>query len=348
MFACAPALLAASSAALASITIVNPGAESGTTGWTNVTGTLVSDTCLDPTEYPPHSGSYAFRLGDTATYEGYQDVTLPAALHSLIDAGSLLLRLTWWESYLNDSAADTGRIGVTFRDTGGATISTFPGSNAVGVTTGWRAQHTFVLFPANTRSIRLHMYGLRGLGIELNYYIDDIVAAAKVQTYSADLTITNPGAESGVTGWTNVTGTLVSGVFNGAGEPGPHSGLNCFRLGASSTYEGYQDVSVSSRATAIDSGNAAVALTWWQAGWASDSDSGAMAIAFLNGSNVEIGRQTAVQIDNDTWLQRNISAKIPAGTKTLRLIMLGTRVSAGTNLNAYIDDVSAKIIEYTP
>lgn len=89
------------------LALVNPGAESGTTGWIDQLGSLaVSSTS-------PHGGSNKFTGGDNAETKAYQEIAIPADEYAAVDAGDRQALLTWWQdSSLSD--ADTAGMGLEF------------------------------------------------------------------------------------------------------------------------------------------------------------------------------------------------------------------------------------------
>jgi hypothetical protein len=159
------------------------------------------------------------------------------------------------------------------------------------------------------------------------------------------LTITNPGADVDVSGWTNDTGTLGRRTV----LPTPHSGAGAFSGGTSAVVIAHQDVDVSAYATEIDSGLTKVRLTWWQAGDVSGTDTGEMAIDFYDGSPGSIigSRHAAglLEYDSNTWTQRTLSLEVPVGTRTIRLVQHMVR-GTGTNNDAYIDDIEANLLTF--
>jgi hypothetical protein len=161
---------------------------------------------------------------------------------------------------------------------------------------------------------------------------------ATVGTALTPLTVVNPGAELGVTGWTNETGTLSTGTSNGA-----VSGASYFDGGTSALVVAYQNLDVSSYAVAIDAGNASFYLSFWVSGFASDADTAGMDISWLNAANVVTATVSGVQTNGaTTWAQIETTNAIPVGTRTVRIKMRMIR-NDGTNNDGYIDDVSCGI-----
>jgi hypothetical protein len=81
--------------------------------------------------------------------------------------------------------------------------------------------------------------------------------------YSAEL-LTNPGAESGTSGWT-ASGDFTTGEKPTSGTTGPHSSSNCFFWDPSSASDdwAYQEVDLSPWLYAIEQGNAQIKARGW-------------------------------------------------------------------------------------
>jgi hypothetical protein len=153
-----------------SLTVTNPGAETGdTTGWTNVTGTLVAQPAAGG--YGPHSGTYFFKSGASAATECYQDVAVPVDAEADVDAALISAVFTAWQSGYTD--ADKGRMRISFRDAGGATLASWDGPDVDGTAT-WLEQIITAPVPPLTRTIRLTLIGTRAAGTSLDAYWDDI------------------------------------------------------------------------------------------------------------------------------------------------------------------------------
>jgi hypothetical protein len=163
-------------------------------------------------------------------------------------------------------------------------------------------------------------------------------------SYPYQLILTNPGGELGDTnGWTNVTGTLAA-ITTGGGV-NPHTGSYFFRAGASAATECYQDVAVPVDAQAdVDGGLISAEFSAWQAGY-TDADTGRLRVAFRNAGGSTLATYDGTDYDGgSSWEQRLLTVPVPAGTRTIRLTLIGTR-SAGTNLDAYWDDIALRLLQ---
>jgi len=168
-----------------------------------------------------------------------------------------------------------------------------------------------------------------------------------VQEYP--LIIVNPGAEDGVTGWTNEVGVL--GVDTST--PDPHSGLGFFygvnnaHTTASQRVElaAVSDVDVER----LDDGDCWIIVQWFAASFTGQDDTGAMWVRFRDASEVQIGgdhQGPALRpLPNVTWIPRSFAVLIPAGTRYVDLVMDMVRVDGSDN-DGYTDDISAAI--YVP
>jgi hypothetical protein len=148
------------------------------------------------------------------------------------------------------------------------------------------------------------------------------------------LTITNPGAESGVTGWTNEVGTLATRTAS----PSPHGGSAYFTFAAAADGTARQDIAIPlANQAAVDAGTLDARLTWYQNAFGADQ--GEMIVAFYDGSAVQIGSDTAAGLTApSSWTLRTIQVAIPTLTRTIRIKMRAHRL-AGTNIDGYFDDI---------
>lgn len=158
-----------------------------------------------------------------------------------------------------------------------------------------------------------------------------------VNTYI--ITITNPDAESGITGWTG-NGNLTVRSTN----PSPRTGSgNYFMLGNSAFNWARQDIDITldTANNDIDSNAAIANLSWYQAGFTSDNDAGAIQLRFLNDTGTVFLANTSVpRVQYDfTWTYRDWNISIPYGTRKIRIEMESARAS-GTNNDSYFDDIS--------
>lgn len=163
------------------------------------------------------------------------------------------------------------------------------------------------------------------------------------------LSITNPGAESGVTGWTNEVGGLATRAAN----PAPHSGSAYFSGGSNVQTIARQrfDLLAATGLTGaqLDAEIAAGAwarVNWWQAGFGgADTDMCAMGVRFLDASSAQISltyNGIFQIVPNLVWIYRGMPLAIPAGARYLDLVYRSDR-SSGTNNDGYIDDIECAV-----
>jgi hypothetical protein len=110
------------------LTIVNPGAELGTVGWTNETGALAVGTSNGAV-----SGTYYFNGGTSPLTVAYQDVDV-SAYAVAIDAGTASFYLSYWASGFA-SDGDTIEMRVAWLNAANAVTATINGTVTNGATT---------------------------------------------------------------------------------------------------------------------------------------------------------------------------------------------------------------------
>lgn len=152
------------------LTVTNPGAETGTTGWTNEVGTLTTDTT--PT---PQGGSNLFKGTDTDTQtKAYQDIAIPGGEEVDVDAGRRAVRVSWYQQSTG-AGDDQGQLTVRFFD--GAPGSQIGAEQSPGLADGgigsWTLFSNTYDIPALTRTLRIAM-DVEGNGVAADAFIDDI------------------------------------------------------------------------------------------------------------------------------------------------------------------------------
>lgn len=160
------------------------------------------------------------------------------------------------------------------------------------------------------------------------------------------LPVVNPGAEDGVTGWT------VSGISSAATKDGmnPFRGASMFVSDAVADASGYQDVSVSEFAAAIDGGGCRAVALCALAQSFTIPEEGALWLEFRDGGGALIdARLTDIHSfdsDGGQWEGATLEARVPVNTRTLRLGMRSRRLD-GTNNNVAFDAFSLGLITPT-
>lgn len=165
------------------LTITNPGAESGTTGWTNEIGTLDAA----DVQVTARTGS-AYFAGGNAQLEtkAYQDISVPGAQEGEVDAGNRSVRFVGYQQSVNEATDDQAQLTLRFYD-GTMTIIGSEVSGALSASIGsWAQIFVSAAVPANTRTIRVAMRMVGNTGPDTDAFIDDL---------TADLIKTNPISE---------------------------------------------------------------------------------------------------------------------------------------------------------
>lgn len=157
----------------------------------------------------------------------------------------------------------------------------------------------------------------------------------------------NPGAEDGLTGWTNEVG----GVVNRDANPPPHSGLSYFSGGSVAESKARQRHSIESvtglSPAEIDGSTLWARIEWWQAGSSSDGtprDQATCGLRVLDGGSAALV-ETEGLLDSpfdDFWVRRSHAIAIPAGARSLDALMRMWR-RAGTVLQGNVDDIGVTI-----
>lgn len=165
--------------------------------------------------------------------------------------------------------------------------------------------------------------------------------------YSHEVTLVNPGAESGLTGWTNEIG----GIVTRATAPPPHSGASYFSGGSVAQSKARQSVPLASLGvsdTEIDAGRCWVSVGFWQAGSSSDGvpgDRAACGVRTKDGTGtaiLETMAQDVYMTPTDVWVYRSLSAALTPGTRSVDVLQFMNRV-AGTVLQGNIDDITMMV-----
>jgi hypothetical protein len=161
--------------------------------------------------------------------------------------------------------------------------------------------------------------------------------------YPYALTLTNPGAETGdTTGWTADAGSLAAQTTQGGVNP--RSGSYFFTAYQSAAMEVHQDIALDASLLAdVDANLLRLTFSAWQAGYSADADTGRLRVKFYDeGSTLLAIADTATYDGGASWVQKTIETFVPPGTRTIRLVLIATRVS-GTYCDAYFDDLEAHL-----
>ena len=176
----------------------------------------------------------------------------------------------------------------------------------------------------------------------------------------------DPGAESvaqcssngldGMTipGWT-ITGGEPNAVCYGASgypsssTPGsPTRGNQFFAGGATGDSTLTQTADVSAAASAIDAGGVPVTLSGWLGGYASQNDRVGVTATYRDASGAPLGSASIGPVTNTDrgdatkLLYRTASGTLPAGTRSVQVVMTFT-YTAGSTTDGYADDLSLTV-----
>jgi hypothetical protein len=157
----------------------------------------------------------------------------------------------------------------------------------------------------------------------------------------------NPGGEDATNNWTVQTGSIESLGSGECAGTSPHSGSKYLAVGGlcdgneTSYSEAYQDVDVSAFSTSIDNGNAEVVFGGFLSNF-SGSDQPTMNLEYLDSGDSEISSSTILTTLNSSWTDLQAIENIPFSTRTIRVVLTGTR-NSGTDNDSYFDDLSIKL-----
>ena len=168
---------------------------------------------------------------------------------------------------------------------------------------------------------------------------------AEAATGSAD------GTPVATPGWT-ATGEATAGQYGvngwpGLTDPGPADrGLNLFSGGvADATSSLTQTINVAQFASSIDASRVTYELSGWLGGWQSQDDNATLTVTFQGATGLTLGTGTIGPVMGSDrgyatgLVQQSSSGAVPAGTRTVLVVLLMTRVSGSAN-DGYADDLS--------
>lgn len=156
----------------------------------------------------------------------------------------------------------------------------------------------------------------------------------------------NGDAESGISNW---TGDIESLTDNECGSVPVYQGTNFFAVGGVCANEqdaglAEQTIDISGFAVDIDDEKYYVEYSGYLRTWGSNNDLPEMYIEFLNANNNVLGTSSVISNAEPNWLLQSGNASIPFATRTLRVVLEGTRM-AGTDNDSYFDTLSVRLVE---
>lgn len=172
--------------------------------------------------------------------------------------------------------------------------------------------------------------------------------AVMFQTSNSSLTpnlLANGGAEDGVNSWVEDAGSFESISSGECAGNDAYAGSKLFAVGGvcnDNAYgEGHQDVDVSNYATQIDAGTVEVNF----GGYLSDyngADRPEFKLQCLGATGNLLSTSPTYGHQTSTWTLKNESMAVPAGTRSVRMILMGTR-NAGSDNDSYFDEVFVRL-----
>ena len=159
---------------------------------------------------------------------------------------------------------------------------------------------------------------------------------------SSENLLTNAGAEEDVKEWVVTEGYLESLESEQCDGIAPYAGLRYFAVGGlceSAAYgEAHQEIVLSEdQILATDAGQLAANFGGYFANWSGD-DAPAMRLDFRYGDGALAGQSETIGSLLDTWVLISGTAAIPAGTRIIDAVIMGTRY-VGTDNDSYLDDL---------
>lgn len=155
----------------------------------------------------------------------------------------------------------------------------------------------------------------------------------------------NGDAQGGIANWTATAGVIESLTDGECAGIAPYQGTRYFAVGAlcvdNAFGSAYQDVSIAAQAAAVDAGTATVRHGGWFANW-EGSDLPRMELQFRDNGGATLGTAPPIGSNTGTWTQVLSDVAVPAGTRTVRVVLTGTR-QAGTDNDSYFDELYLKL-----
>lgn len=182
-------------------------------------------------------------------------------------------------------------------------------------------------------------------------YEDAISGAYELKKLTKyNFSITNPGAEDGVTGWVNEIGGIAVRTAN----PPPHNGLGYFSGGSSPQSIASQTLPLELQTGLTgaeldlfsDQQKIWTRLDWWQVNY-DPSDPAGMGLRFRDGEGSELAVSYAALLTVTTgapqgqnnWILRGWPMVPVQGSRDVEVLIRSDRTS-GTNNDGYFDDIS--------
>jgi len=157
--------------------------------------------------------------------------------------------------------------------------------------------------------------------------------------------VTNPGAESGTTGWTTEEGIFESLNDGQCDGVAPRSGQKYFSVGgvcnSAAVGRAQQDVDLSMYASQIASSTASLEFGTFARNF-NGSDRPSFEVIVLDDMSQEISRSARLDTLNSQWTNLSGTLVLSATARTVRVVLHGER-NAGTDNDSYFDDVYVRL-----
>lgn len=166
-----------------------------------------------------------------------------------------------------------------------------------------------------------------------------------------ELTLTNPGAETGdTTGWTMVGGGFTATTANPSGQVmTPIVGSYAFTATANASPKMYQSVALSTFATAIDAGTVEAKLSAYAADTYTIGENPYVYIEFRDASNALISIATSPvpprSMGQGVWRYLQVTGPVPPLTRSMNVYLWASRQD-GTANNVAFDNARAFLRGY--
>lgn len=276
-----------------------------------------------------------------AVVEGLQTVGDDLAFHSVWKSPLTGPVANIYSAYYNGAGSVEIRINDLPFTTRAWTPTPTPGAISIGGPPAASAGQTNGFFLGEIRDVVI-----QSSDYNPQDYDSSIIYETQGSTQEAPLTIENPAAEDGTTGWTTEIGSL-----QGSGAPSGADGGNYFWGGAVAQTKATQRLDLAALLdfdpARLDAGDCWIIVKWWAAVFSAQGDTQAMGFRFLDAAQVQIGAEHlsgafGVSPTDFVWIPRSYGIAIPANTRYVDLVMDMHRVD-GSNNDGYIDDISATI-----
>ena len=173
---------------------------------------------------------------------------------------------------------------------------------------------------------------------------DGISFQTTESTLSENLLL-NPGAEEGTVNWTQVSGSFEAIMSGECAGNNSHSGNFLYAVGGvcdpNAYGEGYQEVSLLAYENSIDNDGAYLNFGGYLSDY-SGSDVPEFKIEFYDATGGMISQTANYTSQTSNWTYVQDLQAIPSGTRSIRMILMGTR-NTGTDNDSYFDDLFIKV-----